>query len=241
MPVNLLRCSQIRKLVLRLGGPGGELYAIKLWFEFAEARETFRVVPCTRAEEAAVVHMIEQYCGWNGQVGGLVQAALESGLLAWEFRGNDRGIVFPLFAQLNPHLDPDHRSRQRKGGAATSVRRGRKDSDAFAADLVRVARSIDQELPLSHASASADEAKAAMSLLMQLDRACGLPQRGNLKDDFSDDEELLLAVEALRSTNEEEVMAVLEFIVLGRSDPTVVKSTKRCLLGWAELKVRAIQ
>jgi hypothetical protein len=70
-----------------------------------------------------ITFLIESAAGWSGVTGG-IRAALGSGMLRIEKRGDVAWLVLNGFAELNEHLLPGQ-SMQKRGGLAAAEERRR--------------------------------------------------------------------------------------------------------------------
>lgn len=208
-------------------------YPFLVWLEWANAREFWRPL---QAEDPGSVdwaledltYVIESFVKWDGDPGGLMRIAVDSGLLQFEERGGRWGLVLADFARHNRHLDPYAGSVQSKGGRARGLRRQRELADRDARKKLQLqdlhAREGDLFLPEGR---SRQQQQEAYALILRLDRACGLPTRAEWPEQMVSD-----AVRALGQSSEAEVLALLDYLVAHRDDPAVVKRPDRILANW---------
>ena len=124
---------------------------------------------------------------------------------------------------------------QQKGGMAKYARRQVEEVQVMAAQQDRIMQA-QGNLWLPEATATAEERKASLALVMRLDRACGRPVR--VSSDYG--ESLLnLALESVRKFTPDDIAMVEQFIFENRDTPSVVKDPERLLMQFADLLERS--
>jgi plasmid stability protein len=249
LPLDWERAPEIRLFAMRLASSHCEgmapLYYVRMWSEWGIAAVEWRPLRIQIAHDYQthawdredLTFLIEQYCGWKGGDGKLVVAAIEAGVLRIERRGDLSGLVLSNFWRLNEHLSPDYKTIQQKGGLAKFAKRQSDELQVMAAQQERIMEAQGR-LWLPEAAATAEERKAALALVMRLDRACGRSVRCSSEYD----EELLnLALETVRKFTQDDIAQVEEFIFENRETPSVVKEPDRILMQFADLLERSRQ
>ena len=252
LPLDWERAPELRLFQMRLSAyvikpmeqfTLAPLYYIRLWSEWGTAAVEWRPLRHQLIEDFRshawdredLTFLIEQYCGWKGEVGKLIVCGIDSGVLQVERRGDLHGLVLSNFWRLNEHLSPDHKTMQQKGGLAKYARRQSEEMQVMAAQQDRIMQA-QGNLWLTEAAATPDERKASLALVMRLDRACGRSVR--ISSDYG--ESLLnLALETVRKFTAEDVAKVEQFIFDHRENPSVVKDPERLLMQFADLLERS--
>ena len=247
LPLDWERAPEIRLFQLRLAASDNQglasLYYVRLWSEWGTAAVEWRPLrhqlgadyKAHAWDREDLTFLVEQYCGWKGEDGKLIVAAIEAGVLQIERRGDLHGLVLSNFWRLNEHLSPDHKTMQQKGGMAKYARRQVEEVQVMAAQQDRIMQA-QGNLWLPEAAATADERKSSLALVMRLDRACGRPVR--VSSDYS--ESLLnLSLETVRRFIPEDIAKVVQFVFENRDTPSVVKDPERLLMQFANLLERS--
>ena len=107
--------------------------------------------------------------------------------------------------------------------------------DVMAAQQERI-MAAQGRLWMPESAATEDERKAALGLVMRLDRVCGRSVR--VSSEY-DDALLGMALEVVRKFTPEDIGQVLQFIFLNRATASVVKEPDRILMQFAELLERS--
>ena len=186
LPLDLDLREPVRRLGRRLRDPErAVLYVFRLWQDWGRCGMEFRPIQVQSEAFDPEAHpwaqedlafVIEEYCGWGDAPGDLIRACIACGLMSVERRGGLWGLVLTDFWQFNEHLSPSHKTIQQLGGLARHSKRQAAELEKSAGDQARILE-MQRMLPLEYQSATSDERKGAVLLLMRLDRACGLPVR----------------------------------------------------------------
>jgi len=252
LPLDWERAPGLRLFAMRVDSSGGNpltggllapLYYIRMWSEWGTAAVEWRPLRTQIAhdyqthawDKEDLTFLIEQYCGWKGGDGKLVMAAIEAGVIKIEKRGDLSGLVLSDFWRLNEHLSPDYKTIQQKGGMAKFAKRQVDEVQVMAAQQDRIMEAQGR-FWLPEAAATGDERKAALALVMRLDRACGRSVR--ISSDY--DEALLnRALETVRKFTTDDIGQVEQYIFENRETPSVVKEPDRILMAFADLLERS--
>lgn len=190
LPPDWERKEYVRKLAIRLGqscaaAPAGmaPLFFLRMWTEWASNAGDWRPLNKHVAELSGhdwksedLTFIIEDACGWGPEPmmppGRLLVCAIEAGIYEIQERGDISGISLVDWCTLNEHLMPDFVSMQSKGGKATRRATARKLASQMA-EQQALLFAAQGTLLLTTQTDSADEQKAALALVIQIDRHCG--------------------------------------------------------------------
>ena len=252
LPTDWERKASVVKLGRRMGQSGfaqwadmAPLYFVRMWTEWASNPEQWRPLVAHVAEVSGhdwlaedLTYIIEGACHWEKDApGGLLRCAIESDIYQVEARGEISGLVLTDWWRYNEHLSPDHRSMQSLGGAATRRTTAAKLAKEMAAQQALI-WSQQGNLMLTAQTDSADEQKAALALVIQLDRHCGNPVRTTAG--YS---EAILhdAVAVVRRHMQPAIDAVLTHLSENRANPAVVKIPERVLENFDDYLAAAVK
>lgn len=240
LPVDWERKAPVARLARRMAQSGfaewsifAPLYFVRMWTEWASNPEEWRPLCAHVAEVSAhdwakedLCYIIAMACGWPADGGaGLLRCAIEAGVYEIQARGEISGLVLADWWRYNEHLSPDYRSMQSKGGAATRLTNAAKMA-AHMAEQQALIWSQQGNLMLAEQSESADEQRAALALVIQLDRHCGNAVRltaGYGSAILHD------AVAVVRKHLQPAIDRVLIYLSENRSNAQVVKVPERVL------------
>lgn len=238
LPINFLHREEVRRFVLAMGRRGAStrdasFFAFTIVLDFAGQAKDWRPlysaptgeVDWSREELGAI---IASGAGWTHEAPApLMEAALESRLLALEVREGISGLVCPLFNEWNPHLLPGFQSMQKKGQIASQEAKRRKDDPLVARQHREIMqRQAVLDLGELGEDVTPAEIEAAIAFVMQIDRAGGLPVRKT--GDYAT-WMLAAGVRLLRERAPKEVERLLAFLIEARIDPTVPKGAEAVL------------
>lgn len=243
LPIDWERKVPVRKLGIRINQSWpsaaagmAPLYFIRMWTEWASNAEEWRPLNRHVAEVSGhdwkhedLTYIIEEFCGWQPAPamppGGLLVCAIEAGIYEVQARGDISGLVLAGWCEINAHLMPGYESMQTKGGKATRQATQRK----LAARMAEQQRQIFEAqgtLLLTKQTESADEQKAALALVIQVDRHCGQVVRSTHQ--YSE-AVLRDAVGIIRRHPGSMIDMVLTYLHENRTNPEVVKIPDRVL------------
>lgn len=225
-------------------------FALSFWFDWAMAGVEFRqlhgkpldVNNCDWDsydwEGEDLTHIIESYCQWNGEIGGLLRVAIASGYVQVQQRNGVWGLVLKNFWAFNEHLSPEYKSIQQRGGLAKAeAMRKRKIEEE--AEEQRKLFELQGILPFDEDSKpTKEEERLVYALVMRMDRACG--ERVRLGSSYS--KELMdLALRVIRTYSADDISLVEVYLIEHREDVRVVKITDRILQNFSEYLEKAKQ
>lgn len=247
LPLDFDRREDVRRFRRACGGePMSLLWAVRLWVDWGTAGVEWRPITAAATTDPKQIawsseeltYIIEEFCEFtppdpSAPPGGLIAAALASGVMRLESRGERYGLVLNDFWRFNSHLSPQHRTIQQLGAAAKHAKRHLAEADASAEQQLRLLQAQGQ-LVFEHKDATPEETKRALAVVMRLDRACGLPTRPSAA--YVEEKTLMAAaLRVVRGYTAEEINRVCEFIMENRGNPRLVKLPDRILEKFGEL------
>lgn len=221
------------KLARRLAGISdmvhklAPLYFLHMWTEWASNPEEWR--PLNRQVTELQAHpwrtedlsfIIENACGWRVDGVPLLVPAIEAGIYALQNRGDITGLTLPGWAELNGHLMPGFESMQSKGGKASRVTVHRQLADKMASQQHQIFQGGQGVLMLNGQTKDPAEQKAALALIIQVDRHCGLQVRVSGK---YTEEAIRDAVSIVKRHPQPVIDKVLGYLYANRATPEVIK------------------
>lgn len=221
IPLDFAHRDEVRMMARAV--PGGEAYVLRFWLDWARTGGAVREFKnpataaaiaqktgCSAWQEENLAVLIEDFAGWLGLRGQLMEHALASGV----FRVAAGGIELAGFAEFNTHLAPRFESQYAKGAKRKAqLRRLREIGALVPKQLHLVAASAPGSLP----AAEEHEQRRALGLVMNVDAACGREPRrpGDYPAAL-----LRSALELIRARTEESLGEMILSIAELRGDPT---------------------
>lgn len=250
LPLDWEKKSAVIKLGLRLGqngwseaAPLAPLYFVRIWAEWASNPERWRPLNLQMNEVSGhhwlaedLTFIIEGACHWPAglmrggvsSTGILLRSAIEAGVYEIEKQGEISGLALVDWWRCNEHLSPTFKTMQQKGGLSTSRATNAKLARAMAQQQQQI-WSQQGLLLLTTQTDSKEEQRAALALVIQLDRHCGKTVR--VTADYN--EGLIRdAVAVIRRHAQDAIDAVLTHLSASRERPDVVKIPERVLEGF---------
>lgn len=244
LPLDWERKAPVVRLGLRLAQNGCSDYVpiapllfVRMWVEWASNPEEWRPLNHHVNEVSGhdwkaedLTFIIEDACSWPRIVGGgmLLKSAIEAGVYELQNRGEISGLALTDWWRCNEHLSPTFKTMQQLGGLSTKLRTNEKLAKAMAEQQQSI-WGAQGNLLLTAQTESKEEQRAALALVIQLDRHCGNPVR--VTGQYS--EELLRdAVAVIRKHAQDAIDAVLTHLFVNRANPEVVKIPERVLAGF---------
>jgi len=236
IPIQWQQSGSVRLLCSRLG-EAAALHYVLMWtewglsaMEWRSLRQPFDTVEKYPWADEDITFLIEQFCKWSGDRGGLIVAALEAGVLAVEKRGDLAGLLLVDFWRHNEHLSPEYKTMQQRGAAARHRRHQIEELKPMAAQQARIMEAQERLWP--DRQATQQERQQALALVMRMDRACGKPVR--ISSQY-DDALLDAALSVVRGFTEDDVDAVERYLFGGRDDVAVVKEAPHIIAGFTKI------
>ena len=250
LPIDFELRDDVRTLVSRFRADGLEqsaaamracVFSFRAWSDWARTGSDWRplsrgdgVVDWSRENLAA---LIEEFCGWDGERGKLVEQFLQVGMLALEHRGDLLGLRLLDFYSYNEHLDPGFRSVQSKGGHAKAEKARLRQAEQMAEQQVRLFEN-QGALPFGQDQVAPEEQKKAISLIIRIDMACGRSVRSTAE--YTEDRNLVRdALMMVRRYTPHEIQAVCTYLTKHRNNPAVEKDASRIVAGFSDLVGKA--
>lgn len=234
LPLDYEMRADLRMLAIKLGGDESKMWAAvyfaRLWCDWGRNGVEWRALDTPFSgddhqwDKDTLTHIVEDVCGWRGDKGGLMKAAVASGVMIMQKKGDLWGVCLNEFWRHNAHLDPDYVSIQKRGGHAKAQKFAARQLEEMAGQQSKILQG-QLELPPSKA-VTPDEQKRAIGLIMRMDRACGLPVRASSL--YSNDL-VLLAVEVVRRYGSQQIGLVEAYLQKNRENLEVVKVPDRVI------------
>lgn len=246
-PIDFERREYVRlfkRLILQKneGGHGvlGLTYLFRMWVDWATAGVEFRSIGLFRGtvdavpwDEIELTFIIEDFCGWTGQTGELIKAAIRSGVMELTSRGEGAdlvsGLILKDFWSFNPHFSKQYKTMQQKGAMAKAAKASAAELRAGATHNVSLIEGQGKQfaLPLD-ANPTRDEIEKSVALIMMIDRACDKPLRQ--RSEYTENESLMLsALNVVRGVPQEDIQRVYQYIIVNRDNPRLGKIPERIL------------
>lgn len=250
LPIDWERKAPVVRLGLRLAqfaesAPLAPLFFVRMWAEWASNPEEWRPL-CAHVAEVSghdwkredLTYIIESACRWPAdRAGRLLTAAIEAGVYEIRAHGEISGLVLADWWRCNEHLSPDFKTMQQRGGAATRMTTALRQANQMAEQQALIWQQ-QGNLMLTAQSESKDEQRAALALVIQLDRHCGNAVR--ITSGYS--EEILRdAVAVVRAHMQPAIDTVLVWLSENRENPEVVKKPEQVLQTFDECLALAMR
>jgi hypothetical protein len=221
-----------------VNGADAKILLYRLWVDFATGGSDRRPVSRASNELASdmAVRMIESFCGWQGNTGDLILAALASGFFTFDPSadgGSGGHLICTGFFPINSAWCRSGKSMQKKGGWARAAQR-----QVIAADRDAGARTeLWNRTNANFGDMTAAERGEALRFVLRLCRAMNL---ATPTDDELRAGPLRLASAIISRTSADRLNDIFVWIVGNRGAQGIPNRLDLILRDWDDIEKRAL-